>query len=153
MKTLAGKSVVLTVQPTDTIESIKKQLEVKEGLPADEQTLIFCGKKLENERLVNEYNLEKEGTIHVVPTLKGGVQIFVKTVTGRSIALDVEPGDTIVDVKSKVFDQEGIPLEQQRLTFCGRHLEDARSLAEYNIQKECTIDLVPCMSSDPDIKA
>ena len=152
MKTLTGKSVVLEVKMTDTIESVKKQLETKEGLPAHEQTLIFCGKELENERMVNEYNLAKSGTIHVVPKLKGGMQICVK-ISGRSITLDAKSSDTMVDVKSQVFDKAGIPLEQQRLSFSGHQLADARSLAEYNIQKEFTIDLLPCMSSDSHIRA
>lgn len=75
-------------------------------------------------------------------SLRGGMQLFVKTMTGKTVSIEVEEGESIEDVKAKISEKEGIPPEQQRLIFGGQQLEDAKTLEDYGVGDDDTFHLV-----------
>ena len=120
VKPLAGKTLPLEVKPGINVQMIKVKIEGKLGIPSQEQTLVFNGRKLEDGRALSDYNIPTESVLHLVPGSVSGMEIFVKTLTGKTITLKVEPSDITLDVKVKIQDKEGIPPNQQRLIFAGK---------------------------------
>lgn len=135
MKT-TNRTSVFRVDLSDLIASVKAKIENKAGIPTDQQRLIFDGRELEDNRTVSDYKIPKKS---VLSKLSLDMPIFVKTPTGNTIPLAVNPYDSIENIKAQIQHEAGIPPDQQRLVFDEKQLEDGRTLSDYNVPKKSVL--------------
>lgn len=142
VKTQAERTITLVVVPEETIANVKTKILDENGMPVEYQCLVYAGKILNDNHTLNDYKIKGESTLHLIPVLSGGMQIFVKTLTRKTIILEVDPETSIKNIKVKIQDKEGIPTDQQRFIFCGRPLGDDNTLKDCNIPKDSILYLV-----------
>lgn len=130
-----GKLIMMEVEPTDTVSSLKASLKDRIGLTSDHLRLFVNGEQLDEEKRLADYNIQKNSTIVLQETF----QIFVKTVTGKRVVLMVKFLDKVEDIKFMVEGRFGVPLERHSLSYGGRALKDGKTLKDYGIPQDATL--------------
>ncbi|CAB9523699.1 Polyubiquitin (Fragment) [Seminavis robusta] len=151
VKTFGGGTFQAFVRPSDAILVIKKQLEVHECIPVTQQRLFFARQQLEDRCSVESYNIQDGSVLNLLILSHGYEQDFITVKTLSGLTVDIiessNYNETIAECKSKLHNEQGIPLKDQGLFYAGNQLEDSKTLAHYNIQKGSTIHLVPLINT------
>ena len=141
LKTLTGQTIMLTVTPRDTVAQVKAMIEQQEGIPIAKQRLIFVGNQLHDDHYFLDYRIEHESAVHLVVREGDSFEVYVRAPSGRSHVFEVNPGDSVDQLKTKLRDREGIPCDIQQFFHNGQVLDSNRSLLENNVISGATLRL------------
>ena len=130
-KTLDGKTRTLDVESSDTVEHVKAIIQRKEGIPAEQLRLIYGRNNLRDENTLDDYNIQKDSTLHLTLRLLNGMPIFVETRNDRTITIYPPPCALVEYVKKDIQCETGIPAENQRVLFNNTQLQYGQSLSYY----------------------
>jgi len=145
VQTLTGKTFTLKASNTMTVLRLKEKMEIFGGFPTDAQRLIFAGHNMDDRKLLKDYGIGPYSKIHLVlrnVNPNEDFQIFVKTTTGKTIPIRVMSATTVSELKQKIKDKEGIPVDQQRVIHRGTEMNDNNTLDKYNITVDAMVHLV-----------
>ena len=145
MKTQSGKTkITLDAVSGDTIQDVKRKITDEIGIPASQQQLVFHDRELEDERTLQSYHITRDSTIELVITRNNGNEMFiyVRMQNGIRWRVNVSPEDTTKNVKRKIKDQVGIPINQLLITFGDYELEGDHTLRDYGVEHGCTLSMV-----------
>ncbi|XP_072565122.1 polyubiquitin-like isoform X2 [Paramormyrops kingsleyae] len=153
IKFMNGQTFSLSVELNATIKTLKNLIQIKQGTPSARQRLsVQNGQRrdlTDESRTLAEYGVSSGSTVIVLVTEPGPIQVtepgpiqvFLKTEKGKTHTYEITPGETVSEFKRKVFNKERVPVDQQRLIYKGRQMEDGKKLEDYGVKNESTIDL------------
>ena len=144
MRASCGNNLVLHANAWDKILCLKTQIERKTRIPPASQCLIHGSEPLNDQDTLDQCNLRHHSMLDMFPRLRAGMQIFVTTVSGMKITLEVNTTDTVSHVKAKIEAKHGIPASVQSLISDGTELQDDRLLSHYNVDTHSTLELCVC---------
>lgn len=143
-----GRTIRLQKQANQTVGAVKREILQQENIPVDDQQLFLAGAELENDKKLSACDVQNDSVLDLLTdtaSLTGppvGMKLFVKTLTGKTVVLSPNPGDTVLDLKSQIQDKEGIPPTQQCLVCAGRQLPDELTISTAGIQNQSVLHLV-----------
>src|SRR3990167_378375 len=144
VKTLSGQTVTVDCEPSDTVFEFKQKVSETTGHSAWSQRMIFAGKGMEDTKLLADYHISKQSTVHMVLVLKGGMMVYVKALTGVKYEIECEPSDNFLELKQKLEETTliGWQTHYMRLIYKGKLCQDTQTLHEMGIVGKDLIHVV-----------
>ncbi|GAA5912038.1 hypothetical protein JCM8208_006465 [Rhodotorula glutinis] len=141
-------SLCLRAKPSMRVKKLKEVISARRGVTADRIVLSLPGTVLQDECSLGDYNITSPDLVQVLSYRRDLMQIFIKTLTGKTLTFDCDPNITVGTLKAMIYDKERIPLGQQRIIFAGQQLQDNFTLRSYDVIPESTLHLVLRMRGD-----
>ncbi|KAM0053250.1 putative Ubiquitin-like domain-containing protein [Helianthus debilis subsp. tardiflorus] len=142
VNTYTGETISLLVNPKSTIEDVKWEIQRKESIPREEQALIYNNMVLEDSSTLLDFHIYRKSTLTLMRKQRQFMPIFIKTLIGKIITVEVKPSETINNIKAKIEYEVNIPCDEQELIFNEMVLPNSGTLADYHIPEESTFHLV-----------